>query len=322
MSNTESNKRRYGSAGTDAAAQSRQAANSGPAQVVVDKLTTVVVNRSGAGIYIGWGPDGNAAATQDRRELSPAGQDILRVYERAKNLRVQTAQVAELIPVQYSYIKLKDLASPAEDYFLVNVLDSKGQGAQYRIGELELLEGITAAANFFQDTSATGAMGQHIVPSEAIYTVVASCFELDDKRSALVILFKPAVKDSPQEATFQYFVISVLRYLWQNDKKDESPDRKGYYAAVHNYLGSNESQVPLILRLAFKNEETAREKWEDVKRWLYKQPETPTPGAETDNLGDLGMEQLFALAAVMRDAARAYFEQHSSAGRGSRFSRY
>jgi hypothetical protein len=321
MSNTESNKRRHSSAGADASAVSRHPTDTGPAQVVVDKLTRVVVSRSGESIYIGWGPDGNAAATEDRRELSPAGQDILRVYERARNLRVPVAQYTELIPVQYNYTKLKDLASPAEDYFLMNVLDSKGQGAQYRIGELELLEGIADAGNFFQDTSATGAMGQHIVPSEAIYTVVAPAFELDDKRTALIILFKPAMNDSPQEATFQYFVVSVLRYLWQNDKKDNSQDRKGYYDAVHNYLGSNESQVPLILRMVFKSEETAREKWEGLKRWIYKQPETPNQGEETDSLGEMGVEQLFALAAVMRDAARAYFDQRSSAGRGSKFSR-
>jgi hypothetical protein len=321
MSTTESNKRRHSSAGGDASTQSRHPTESGPAPAVVDKLTTVVVNRSGVAIYIGWGPDGNAAATQDRRELSPAGQDILRVYERARNLRVPVAPYTELIPVQYSYIKLKDLASPAEDYFLVNVLDSKGQGAQYRIGELELLYGIADAGNFFQDTSTTGAMGQHIVPSEAIYTVVAPCFELDDTRTALVILFKPAVNDSPQEATFQHFVLSVLRYLWQNDKKDDAQERKGYYDAVRNYLGAKESQVPLILRMAFKNEETAREKWEALKRWIYKQPETPNQDEETDSLGELGMEQLLALAAVMRDAARTYLDRHSSAGRGPKFSR-
>jgi len=320
MSNTESNNRRNSSAGADASAQSRHPTDTGPAQVVVDKLTTVVLNRSGEAIYVGWGPDGNPVATQDRRELSPAGREILQVYERARNLRVPVAQYTELVPVQYNYIKLKDLASPAEDYFLVNVLDSKGQGTQYRIGELELLEGIAAAGNFFQDTSATGAMGQHIVPTEAIYTVVAPCFELDNKRTALVILFKPAVNDSPQEATFQYFVISVLRYLWENDKKDGLQDRKGYYDAVHNYLGSKESQVPLILRMAFKSEETAREKWEGLKRWIYKQPETPNQGEETDSLGEVGMEQLFALAGVMRDAARTYLDQRSSAGRGSRFS--
>lgn len=288
--------------------------------VVVDKLTMVVVNRSGQAMYVGWGPDGNAAMTPDRRELSPAGQDILRVYEHARNLRVPAVPYAELVPVQYSYLKLKDLASPAEDYFIMNVLDAKGQSAQYRIGELELLQGIADAGIFFQDTSATGNMGQHIVPSEAIYAIVAPCFELDEKRAALVILFKSAVDDSPQEATFQHFVVSVLRFLWQNDKKDDPEQRKGYFDAVHDYLGAQPSQVPLILRLAFKNEETALEKWEDVKRWIYKQPQSSNAGPDADTLAELGMPQLLALAGVMRDAARAYFDPRSAAQRGSKFS--
>ena len=88
MSNTDSNKRRHNSAGADTSAQSRHSTDTGPAQVIVDKLTTVVVNQSGEAVYIGWGPDGNAAATHNLRELSPAGQDILRVYQRDRNLRV------------------------------------------------------------------------------------------------------------------------------------------------------------------------------------------------------------------------------------------
>ncbi len=291
-----------------------------PRQVVVDKLTTVAQSGSGERIYIGWGPDGSAAATKDRRELSPAGQDILRVYERARNLRVPVVPYTELVPVEYSYLKLKDLAAPAEDYFLVNALDSKGQGQQYRIGELELLEGIVNARTFFQDTSATGEMGQHIVPSEAIYAVITPCFEFDDRHTALVVLFKPAVKDSPQEATFQYFVVSVLRYLWQNDRKDEPQVRKGYFDAVQSHLGSKPSPVPLILRLLYQ-QETARQKWEYLRRLLYRQPETPAAAGDTDDLSSLDMEQLFALATVMRDAARAYLEKNAYARRNAPYAR-
>lgn len=315
MSNSESNPRRRGPPGGDGSP-----ASAGPARVVVDKLTMVVLNRAGEAMYIGWGPDGNAAATRDRRELSPAGQDILRVYEHARNLRVPVAPYMDLVPVQYSYLKLKDLASPAEDYFVVNVLDATGQTTQYRIGELEMLQGIADAGIFFQDTSASGGVGQHIVSSEALYGLIAPCFELDAKRSALAMLFKPAVTDSPQEATFQHFVVSVLRFLWQNDKKDDPQVQKGYFAAVHDYLGSTESQVPLLLRMAFQSEDTAREKWESLKRWIYKQPEPTGSGEEADKLGELDMQQLLVLAGVMRDAARAYFDPRAGGARGSNFS--
>ena len=95
--------------------------------IVVDKLTTVVRNKAGDPIFIGWGPDGGAAATKDRRAVSSAGQDLLRVYERARNLLVPVVPYVDLVPVEYSYIKLKDLAAPAEDYFIVNVKDAEGQ---------------------------------------------------------------------------------------------------------------------------------------------------------------------------------------------------
>jgi hypothetical protein len=321
MPTTESGKRRASSINPDPSGQSWRGTDTGPRQVVVAELTTVVQSKTGDEIYIGWGPDGNAAVTKNRRELSAAGQDVLRVYDRARNLRILGIPYADIVPVEYSYIKLKDLDSPAEDYFFVNTKDSKGQGQQYRIGELELLEGIVNASNYFQDTSATGETGQQIVPSEALYTVIAPCFEIDDKYTALAILFKPPMENVPQEATFQYFVVTVLRFLWQNDKKDDPQLRKGYYDAIQSYLSSNPSQVPLILRMAFTSEETAREKWEALRRLIYKQPEKSTKGSESDNLGQLDMEHLFSLATVMRDAARGYFEKNSPSRPGSRFDR-
>lgn len=313
-SNSDNNRRKTNA--SDPAAPNKRNPEPAPAQVVVEKLTTITLNRAGQALYLGWGPDGNAAITTSRQELSQAGQDIVRVYERARNLKVPVVPFLELVPVQYSYLKLKDLASPAEDYFLVNVLDSKGQGQQYSIGELELLEGIVNAQNFFQDTSQSSAMGQRIIPTEALYAIIAPCFQLDEKRTALAVLFKPAVEGSPQEITFQAFVISVLRFLWQNDKKDISDQRKGYYDAVQNNLATPTSQVPILLKMMFTSEDTAREKWESLKHWLYKQPETPT-GGEADNLSQLDMPQLFALATMMRDAARAYFE--GRAGKNTNF---
>ncbi|MBI5878274.1 MAG: hypothetical protein HZB53_11545 [Chloroflexi bacterium] len=286
-------------------------------EIVVDKLTTVVRNKAGDPIFIGWGPDGNAAATKDRREVSPAGQDILRVYERARNLLVPVVPYLDLEPVEFSYLKLRDLAEAAEDHFLVNTRDSRGGAAQFRIGEVALLESIVNARGFFQDTSTGGAMGQKIVPSEAIYAVVAPCFELDDKRQALILLFKPLVDGAPQEASFHYFVVSVLRFLWQNDRKDPPAGRKGYYAAVQPYLGDPKRPVPFLLRMVFK-EEAAREKWERLKRLMYKQSE-PGSSEDADTLGDLAIDQLFALATAMRDAARAYFERLASARRSFRF---
>lgn len=240
-----------------------------------------------------------------------AGQDILRVYDRARNLQIPEAPFTGIIPVEYSYLKLKDLDSPAEDYFFLNVKDAKGEGKQYRVGELELLEGIVNARNYFQDTSTTGGMGQQIVHSEAIYAVIAPCFEIDDPYTALAILFKPPLKDAPQETTFQYFVVSVLRFLWQNDKKDAPSIRKGYYDAVQTGLDDKPSQVPLLLRMTFANEETAMEKWQALRRLLFKSPESSTAREEMDHLNQLGLDNLFALATVMRDAARAYFGRNS-----------
>ncbi len=307
----DSSKKRVGSINLGAAGVSRSGSEAAPGAVVVDQLTTVIRNRAGQEIYLGWGPDGNAAMTLDRRAVSPAGRDILRVYDRARNLRIPDVPYADVVPVEYSYIKLKDLDSPAEDYFFVNTKDSKGQPQQYRIGELELLEGIVDARTYFQDTSATGAIGERIVPAEAVYTVVVPCFEIDDKYSALAILFKPPMENVPQEATFQHFVVNVLRFLWQNDMKDEPPLRKGYYDAVQGYLNPSQSRVPLILRLAFTSEETARQKWEAIRRWIYKQPEASPGSNQVDSLGELDMEHLFSLAASMRDAARVFFVKNA-----------
>ncbi len=314
-----SGRRRYDPVSSDQSGQNPRGTDTEPKQVVVDKLTTVVQSRAGGQIYIGWGPDGSAAATKDRRELSAVGQNILRVYDRARNLQIPVVPYSQLVPVEYGYAKLKDLASPAEDYFLINTKDAKGEGKPYRVGELELLEGIVNARDFFQDTSTAGEMGQKIVPSEPIYAVIAPSFEFDDKYTGLAILFKPAVANAPQEATFQYFVVTVLRYLWQNDKKDDPQIRKGYYDAIQSHLGSEKSQVPLLLRMTFKSEETAREKWESLRRLLFKQPETPADRDETDDLNKLDIESLLALATVMRDAARNYFDSNSPARGNPRF---
>jgi hypothetical protein len=289
--------------------------------VVVDKLTTVVRNKAGEPIFIGWGPDGNAAATGDRRAVSAAGQDLLRVYERARNLLVPVVPYLDLEPVEYAYLKLKDLAAPAEDYFIVNVKDGQGEPVPYRIGELELLEGIVNAQGFFQDTSTTGSLGQAIVPSDAIYAVIAPCFELDPKRVALAILFKPLVDGAPQEASFQPFVVSVLRYLWQNDRKDDPAGRKGYYAIVQADPRTRPPRPPLLLRLMFTNEDTARQRWERLRRLLFKLPEPAARADDADNFGDLEMPRLFALATAMRDAARRYFERRDTIKRSFRFDR-
>ncbi len=289
-----------------------------PGRVVVSTLTTVIRGRAGEQIYIGWGPDGNPAATRDRGELAPTGQDIMRVYDRARNLQIPETSYSNIVPVEYSYIKLKDLDSPAEDYFLVNVRDSKGTSRQFRIGELELLDGIVNARTYFQDTSATGDLGERIVPSEPIYAVVAPSFDIDDKYTALAILFKPPMQDVPQEATFQYFVVSVLRILSRNDKKDDPPARKGYYHAIQSYLRWPPSEVPLLLRMTFKSEETAREKWEALKRLFFKPSESPAEPNVSDNLDQQNMETLFSLATVMRDLARYYFDRNSPTRRGYR----
>jgi hypothetical protein len=306
-----SSKKRASSIIPGGAAVSRGGADSGTGAAVVAELTTVIRNRNGQEVYLGWGADGNAASTLDRREVSPAGQDILRVYDRARNLPIPDVPYGVIVPVEYGYVKLKDLDSPAEDYFFVTTKDSKGRSQQYRIGELELLEGIVNARIYFQDTSASGEIGQRIVPAEPVYTVVAPCFEIDDHNSALAMLFKPALENAPQEATFQHFVVSVLRFLWQNDMKDEPGLRKGYYDAVQGYLNPSQGRVPLLLRLAFTSEDTARQKWEAFRRWIYKPP-TASPGLnQADSLDELDLPHLFSLALSMRDAARAFFAKTS-----------
>lgn len=312
-----SSKRRASSVGPGGAAVSRGEVNSAPGAVVVVELTTVIRNRNGQEVYLGWGADGNAAATLDRREVSPAGQDILRVYDRARNLPIPDVPYGVIVPVEYGYVKLKDLDSPAEDYFYVTTKDSKGTTQQYRIGELELLEGIVNARIYFQDTSASGEIGQRIVPAEPVYTLVAPCFEIEDNNSALAILFKPALENAPQEATFQHFVVSVLRFLWQNDMKDEPSLRKGYYDAVaaQGALNPSHSPVPLILRLAFTNEDTARQKWEAIRRWIYKTPQASPGSNQADSLDELELPQLLTLALSLRDAARAYFQRTSYSAR-------
>jgi hypothetical protein len=307
----DSSKKRARSINPGGAGVSQAETSSGTETVVVVELTTVIRNRAGQEVYLGWGPDGHTVVTLDRRAVSPAGRDILRVYDKARNLRIPDVPYATIVPVEYCYVKLKDLDSPAEDYFFVNTNDSKGQPQQYRIGELELLDGIVNARTYFQDTSATGEIGQRIVPAEAVYTVIAPCFEIDDKNSVLAILFKPPLENAPQEATFQHFVVSVLRFLWQNDMKDEPGLRKGYYDAVQGYLNPSQSQVPLILRLAFTSEDTARQKWEVLRRWIYKQPEASPGSNQADSLGELDVSDLFTLAASMRDAARAFFAKTS-----------
>jgi hypothetical protein len=286
-------------------------ANSGGATTAVQELTTVIRNRNGQEVYLGWGTDGNAAATLDRREVSAAGRDILRVYDRARNLPIPEMPYGIIIPVEYGYVKLKDLDSPAEDYFFVTAKDSKGSAQQYRIGELELLEGIVNARIYFQDTSASGEIGQRIVPAEPVYTVVAPCFEIDDNNSALAILFKPPLENAPSEATFQHFLVSVLRFLWQNDMKDEPRLRKGYYDAAQSYLNPGQTRVPLILRLAFTTEDTARQKWEAIRRWIYKSPQASPGSNQADSLDQLDLPQLFTLAVSMRDTARAFFVKTS-----------
>lgn len=312
-----SSKKRGGSVSPGGAAVSRGEANSGPGTAVIDELTTVIRNRNGQEVYLGWGPDGNAAATLDRHEVSPAGRDILRVYDRARNLPIPDVPFGVIIPVEYGFVKLKDLDSPAEDYFFVTVKDSKGNSQQYRIGELELLEGIVNARIYFQDTSASGEIGQRIVPVEPVYTVVAPCFEIDDNNSALAILFKPPLENAPSEATFQHFLVSVLRFLWQNDMKDEPRLRKGYYDAAQSYLNPSQTRVPLLLRLAFTSEATARQKWEAIRRWIYKSPQASPGSNQADSLDQLDLPHLFTLAVAMRDAARAFFARTSPSLRRS-----
>lgn len=292
---------------------SRGEADSGPGLAVVDELTTVIRNRNGQEVYLGWGADGNATATLDRRKVSPAGRDILLVYDRARNLPIPEVPYGVIVPVEYTYVKLKDLDSPAEDYFFVTTKDSQGKTQQYRIGELELLEGIVNARIYFQDTSASGEIGQRIVPAEPVYTVVAPCFEIDDSNSALAILFKPPLENAPQEATFQHFLVGVLRFLWQNDMKDEPGLRKGYYdaTAAQSYLNPSHSPVPLILRLAFTSEDTARQKWEAIRRWIYKTPQASLRSNQADSLDELDLSHLFTLTVSMREAARSYFAKTS-----------
>jgi hypothetical protein len=312
-----SSKQRAGSISPGGAAVSRAEVGSGSGAAVVEELTTVIRNRNGQEVYLGWGADGKAAATLDRREVSPTGRDILRVYDRARNLPIPDVPYGVIVPVEYGYVKLKDLDSPAEDYFFVTTQDSKGKTQQYRIGELELLEGIVNARIYFQDTSASGEIGQRIVPAEPVYTVVAPCFEIDDNNSALAILFKPPLENAPQEATFQHFVVSVLRFLWQNDMKDDPSLRKGYYDAARGYLNPGQGPVPLLLRLAFTSEDTARQKWEAIRRWIYKSPQASPASNQADSLDELDLLHLFSLALAMRDAARAFFAKTSRSLRRS-----
>ena len=321
MANSDAGRKRTPAPGPAPSGADPTGRDTTPEGNVVEKLTTLAQSRTGERFYIGWGPDGRAAVTKDRRKVSAAGQELLRVYEHARNLQVPVVNYADLIPVEYSYFKLRDLASPAEDYFLLTAQDSQGQGQTYRIGELELLEGMANARTFFQDTSASGAIGQPIVPSEAVYALITPCFEFDNQHTALVILFKPAVEGAPQEATFRSFVVSVLRVLAQNDKKDEPALRKGYDEAVQSVAAPKQSQVPFLLRLVF-TQEAAQEKWERLRRLLYRQPEPPVAG-DTDSLSSLDTEHLLALATVMRDAARAYFARNPGARRNTNFgSRY
>ncbi len=287
------------------------ALNPSSPQVVVDQLTTVIRDKAGQELYIGWGPDGSPALAMARQALSPTAQDILRVYDRARNLVILQLPIAKIVPVEYSYIKLHDLGGSAEDYFLVNCKDSKGRSKQFRVGELELLEGIANARYYLQDTSAAPPTGERIVYAQPLYTVLTPCFELDERNAWLAILFKPPVENAPQEATFQYFVVEVLRVLWQNDMKDEPQIRKGYYDAVQRYLSPSQTRVPLLLRMAFTSEDTAREKWDAFRRWVYKKPGPSSTGGQVDGLGDLDMPALLSLATTMRDSARAYFQRNA-----------
>lgn len=294
------------------------APDSSAPEIVVDKLTMIVRNKAGDPIFIGWSPDGNPAATRARRGLSDAAQDSLRVYERARNLLVPVVPFVDLQPVEYSYLKLRDMAGNAEDHFLLSVRDSGGQAVQVRIGEVALLDSIVNARSAFQDTSASPALGKPIVPSEAIYAVIAPCFELDEKRQGLAILFKPIMDGAPQEASFQPFVVAVLRTLWQNDKKEPPENRRGYYEAALPHLDTPGERAPFLLRMVFQ-EEAARDKWERLKRVLYKQPDPAE--SEPDALRAMEIDGLLKLAAAMRDAGRAYFERLAQARRGFRFDR-
>lgn len=308
-------KKRTTSPSTAPARGNNPATGGTPPAIVVDQLTSVVRNRTGQEVYLGWGPDGNAAITPDRQAISSSGRDILRVYDSARNLPIRDLPYSVIMPVEYGYIKLKDLGGAAEDYFFVNVKDWRGEPEQYRVGELELLEGIVNARTYLQDTSATGEIGERIVPTEPVYTVITRCFEIDDKYTALAIMFKPPMENVPQEATFQHFVVSVLRSLWQNDMQQVPSLRKGYYDAAQDYLPPSQTRVPLLLRLAFTSEDTARKKWEAIRRWIYKQPDASLGSNQADSLDQLDMDHLFSLALSMRDSARTFFLRNSASRR-------
>ncbi len=111
----------------------------------------------------------------------------------------------------------------------------------------------------------------------------------------------------------------MFRFLWQNDMKDEPRLRKGYYDAVaaQGVLNPSHGPVPLILRLAFTSEDTARQKWEAIRRWIYKTPQASPGSNQADSLDEMDLPHLLTLALALRDAARAYFAKTSPSRRGS-----
>ena len=209
----------------------------------IQTLAAAVVSTAapvrGRMLFVGWTEDGLPAAVPTSEGLGEEARAALAAF-RSSGLAARRVDFSALVPAEYMNtgpaIDFADTPGRrAEDQVRYSVLDGQQAQRDVALGELAILDAITAARQPFQ-APAPGSGGELALDTVPLYSLFAA-WPGAPAGTGLAMLFRPTVEGHGNEAVFRTFVRLTLGRLLVLDESAPAGRRKGYLETAGRLAG-------------------------------------------------------------------------------------
>ncbi len=298
-------------------------------QATISQLSCVVHPASARGVYfIGWNRAGLPVVTADSNQLSEEAKKSVIENQKA-GLPIREVPFRRIEAKAFSYVgKPIDYMDQGnivvEDLLTYGLVDKDGKQSEETFGELTILQGLTEASVFWQD-SGRSSLDDETRSAKRMYTLFIQPNDgsTDD---AYAILFKPTLPGESNENDFRLFIRQTIGKLLVLDESQEPAHRKGYIEAAAAFTGYTKGNPVGLLHLFYNFSDDELDKIAKAKQGISTGLLKVARGLGLYNISDdelslmkdqrpyydvdtLDLNKLFSLVIAMRDTAYRHIRQ-------------